>query len=178
MDLDEFDLEEKPIKHDDTMTGRREDYIKQRWLWIIGILGFLLPGVCPPFAFFFTSPNPMIFSMISASPWPYPYLFAPGMPVEYWLKALGIYTVLATGTTVSAVLLWHSIAHKAAKINWKQGMKAAVLANIVSYLLTGTVLLCCSLLRDTGNHPLIERFISFIIRFCLYSLYIDRHISP
>jgi hypothetical protein len=163
MDLDDFYSGGKPINHDDTMAGRAEEHIKQRWLWIIGILGFLLPGFCPPFVFFFAKPDPMIFSMISASPWPYSFLFTPGMPIEYWFKALSIYTVLATGTTVSAVLLWHSIAHKAAKINWKQGMKAAVLANIMSYLLTGIMLVWLSQLKDPTYPPGIEQFVSFII---------------
>ncbi len=163
MDLDDFYSGEKPINHDDVTTRRVEKRIKERWLWIVGILGFLLPGICPPFAFFFTKPAPMIFNMISASPWPYPYLFTPGMPVEYWFKALGIYTVLATGTTVSVVLLWSSIAHKAAKINWKQGMKAAVLANVVSYLLTGTMLTWFSQMKAPTYPPGIEQLVSFIL---------------
>jgi hypothetical protein len=163
MGLDDFYSWEKPINHDDAMIRRAEKRIKERWLWIVGILGFLLPGVCPPLAFFFTKPDPMIFSMISASPWPYPYLFTSGMPIAYWFRALSIYTVLAIGTTVSAVLLWHSIAHKAAKINWKQGMKAAVLANVVSYLLTGIMLTWLSQMKSPTYPPGIEQFVSFII---------------
>jgi hypothetical protein len=163
MSLDAFELGEKPVNHDEMTTRRREKHIKKRWLWTIGILGFLLPGLCPPFTFFFSKPEGMFFDMISASPWPYPYLFTPGMPVEYWFKALSIYTVLAIGTTVSAVLLWHSIAHKAAKINWKQGMKAGVLANIVSYLLTGIMLTWFSQLKAPTYPPGIEQLVSFII---------------
>jgi hypothetical protein len=163
MSLDAFELGEKPIQADDTMARRIEKRIKERWLWIVGILGFLLPGICPPFTFFFTKPEGMFFDMISASRWPYPYLFTPGMPVEYWFKALSIYTVLAIGTTASAVLLWHSIAHKATKINWKQGMKAAFLASIAAYLLTGIMLTWFSQMKNPTYPPGIEQFVAFIL---------------
>jgi hypothetical protein len=163
MSLDAFELVENPVKIDNTMTRRIEKRIKRRWLWIVGILGFLLPGVCPPFTFFFSKPETMLFGMISASPWPYPYLFTPGMPLEYWFKALSIYTALATGTTTGAVLLWHSIVHKAAKISWKQGIKAGLLANIVSYLLTGIMLVWLSQMKTPTYPPGIEQLVSFII---------------
>lgn len=164
MSLDAFELVENPVKNGDAMTRRMEKRVKERWLWIVGILGFLLPGVCPPFTFFFSKPEEsMLFAMISASRWSYPYLFTPGMPLEYWFKALSIYTALAAGTTTGAVWLWHLFMHKAAKISWKRGMKVGLLANIVSYPLTGTIVVWFSQMQSSAFPPGIEQLVALAI---------------
>jgi hypothetical protein len=135
-----FDRGEVLVRHYDWMNRRTERHIKTRWLWIVGLIGFLLPGVCPPFSFFWAmKDSTFILQTTFFSNWPYPQLFTWGMPLDYWLKALSVYTTLALGTTSSAVLLWHSIAHKARYPGWKSGMGAGVLANLVSYPLTGIV---------------------------------------
>jgi hypothetical protein len=177
MGRDFLDRENRPIKHDDEASRRREERIKKRWLWMMGIVGFLLPGVCPPFTLFWTSQDGMspqigmsLVNMILASRWPYAHLFTPGMPLDSWFKAVSVYTILAVGATVSAVWFWHRFAHTLSNPNWKQGIKAGSLASLLAYPLTGILVIWFNQLA----HPIfpsgIEPLVSFLLAIVTGSL--------
>ena len=54
MSRDFFDRE-NALNDEDEKSRRVEEHIQERWLLIVGIVGFLLPGVCPPIALFWSS---------------------------------------------------------------------------------------------------------------------------
>lgn len=132
---------ENALNDEDEKSRRVEERIKERWLLIVGIVGFLMPGVCPPIALFWSSNQGMFLVHIFFGNWPYPQLFMPGMPLSDWLKAGRIYMELSAGTTLSAVLLWQRMARNVRYPDWKSGMRAGMLANLLAYSLTVVVII-------------------------------------
>src|SRR5581483_4279307 len=122
MSRDFFDHGDTPMSAEDEKSRRIEEGIKQRWLLIVGVVGFLLPGVCPPVALFWPSDQGKFLVHLFFGDWPYPQLFMPGMPLSDWFKAGSIYMALSAGTTLSAVLLWQRMGRKVRYPDWKSGM--------------------------------------------------------